>query len=130
MTSTLKGSPRGMRRERRRSTWKKFGDVKASRPRFPMESAGGETGGTVNDVPLLLRHTFAGPKVTPGMKGEVVAPPTEGRACDAPKSRRVSGPVMTLKGRPEENSTMGEREKSAMRCLNKPSPALAQPDGR
>src|SRR5260370_22114223 len=106
MTSTLKRSPRGMRRERRRSTWKKFGDVKASRPRFPMQPAGGETRGTVNDVPLLLRHTFAGPNGTPGMKGEGVAPTTAGRACDAPKSRRVSLPVMTLKGRPEDNAAL------------------------
>src|SRR5258708_6099121 len=124
-TSILKRSPRGMRRERRISHWKKLGCVKRFRPRLPMQPAGGETRGTWNFVPSLLRQTLAGPKVTPGMKGEEVAPPTEGRACDAPKSRRVSVAVMTLKGRPEENSTIGDRVKSAMRCLKKPSPDLA-----
>src|SRR5258708_31988865 len=130
MTSILKRSPRGMRRERRISHWKKLGDVKRLRPRFPLQPAGGETRGTWNVVPSLLRQTLAGPKVTPGMKDEVVPPPTEGRACDAPKSRRVSVPVMTLKGRPEENSTMGERVKSAARCLKKPSPNLAAADSK
>src|SRR2546427_5563270 len=128
MTSILKRSPRGMRRERRMSHWKKLGDVKRLRPRFPLQPAGGETSGTWNGVPSLLRHTLAGPRVTPGMKGEVVPPPTEGRACDAPKSSRVSVPVMTLKGRPEENSTMGDRLKSPKRYLKKPSPCLALPD--
>src|SRR5712691_5214818 len=125
ITSILKRSPRGMRRERRISTWKKFGDVKRFRPRFPLQPAGGATRGTVNVVPSLLRQTLAGPKVTPGMKGDDVAPPTEGRACEAPKSRRVSVPVMTLKGRPEEYSMMGARVKLPMRCLKKPSPDLA-----
>src|SRR5260370_19474803 len=128
MTAILRRSPRGMRRERRMSNWKKLGEVKRLRPRFPMGLAGGASRGTVNVVPSLLRHTLAGPKVTPGMKGDDVAPPTEGRACDAPRSRRVSVPVITLKGRPEENSTMGEREKLAMRCLKKPSPDFAPDD--
>src|SRR5256712_11674247 len=90
MTSILKRSPRGMRRERRISTWKKLGEVKRFRPRFPLQPAGGATRGTVNVVPSLLRQTLAGPKVTPGMNGELVAPPTEGRACDAPRSKRGS----------------------------------------
>src|SRR2546430_11387370 len=67
MTSILKRSPRGMRRERRMSHWKKLGDVKRLRPRFPLQPAGGETSGTWNGVPSLLRHTLAGPKVTPGI---------------------------------------------------------------
>jgi len=85
-----------MRRERRISTWKKFGDVKAFRLRFPSQPAGGATkgtpgiatAGTVNLVPSLLRHTSGGPKVTPGIEGEEVAPPTEGRPVDVLKSRR------------------------------------------
>jgi hypothetical protein len=35
---------------------------------------------------------------------------------------------MTLKGRPEENSTIGESVKSPMKCLKKPSPDLALAD--
>src|ERR1700737_2352833 len=101
MTSNLKRSPRGMRRERRISTWKKLGDVKAFRPRFPMQPAGGATRGTLNVEPSPLRHTLGGPKVTPGIKGEEVAPPTEGRPVDALKSRRGFSPAMTLNGLPE-----------------------------
>src|SRR5438045_9070951 len=83
MRSTLKRSPRGMRRERRMSAWKKFGDVKAFRPRFPLQPAGGATRGTLNVVPSLLRHTLGGPKVTPGIKGEAVDPPTARRPVAA-----------------------------------------------
>src|SRR5260370_6138639 len=95
MRSILKRSPRGMRRERRISTWKKLGDVKAFRPRFPMQPAGGATRGTLNVVPSLLRHTLGAPKVAPGIKGEEVPPPTEGRPVEVLKSRRVLLPVMT-----------------------------------
>src|SRR6266403_1607925 len=35
---------------------------------------------------------------------------------------------MTLKGRPEENSTIGESVKSPMKCLKNPSPDLEVPD--
>src|SRR5438045_8493247 len=90
MRSTLKRSPRGMRRERRKSTWKKFGDVKAFRPRFPLEPAGGATRGTLNVVPSRLRHTRGGPKVTPGIKGEEGAPPAEGRHVEVRKWSRRS----------------------------------------
>src|SRR5437899_2613761 len=117
MRSTLKRSPRGMRRERRRSTWKKFGDVKALRPRFPLQPAGGATRGTLNVVPSPLRHTLGGPKVTPGINGEEVPPPREGRPVEVLKSRRVFSPVMTLNGLPDEYSMMGERVKLAMRYL-------------
>src|ERR1700730_8976268 len=96
--SSWKRSPSGMRLERRMSHWKKLGEVKRLRPRLPSQPAGGEmvgkpgigTGGTAKGFPLLSKHIFATPKVTPGMKGEVVAPPTEGRACEAPRSSRVS----------------------------------------
>src|SRR6266852_3040102 len=125
MRSILKRSPRGMRRERRKSIWKKLGDVKAFRPRFPSQPAGGATRGTLNVVPSALRHTLGGPKVTPGIKGEEVAPPTDGRPVEELKSRRVASPVMTLNGLPEEYSMMGETVKSAMRCLKKPSPDFA-----
>ena len=110
------------------SAWKKVGDVKAFRPRFPLQPAGGATRGTLNVVPSLLRHTLGGPKVTPGIKGEEVAPPTEGRPVEVLKSRRVFSPVMTLNGLPEEYSMMGETVKSATRCLKKPSPDLAPAD--
>src|SRR5215472_14445045 len=66
------------------------------------------------------------------MKAEVVppAPPaaTEGRAWDAPRSRRVSSPVITLNGRPEESSTIGESVKSPKKRLKTLSPDLALPD--
>ena len=52
--------------------------------------------GTLKVVNELVRHTLAGAKEKPGMNGEVVPPPTEGRACEAPKSSRVSSPVMML----------------------------------
>ena len=78
--------------------------------------------------PLFVRQTFASPNVTPGRKGDIVAPPTDGRACEAPRSRRVSSAVMTLNGLPEENSTMGESVKSPMKCWKNPSPDLALPD--
>src|SRR5260370_634669 len=93
MTSTSKRSPRGMRRERRISTWKKLGDVKRLRPRFPVQPAGGATRGTVNVVPSLLRQTLAGPKGTPGVKGDEGGPPTGGRAREAAKSSHVSRAV-------------------------------------
>src|SRR5882672_9481413 len=128
MRSILKRSPRGMRRETRISTWKKLGDVKAFRPRFPLQPAGGATRGTLNVVPSLLRHTLGGPKVTPGIKDEVVPPPTEGRPVEVLKSRRVFSPVMTLNGLPDEYSMMGEKVKSAMKCLKKLSPDLACAD--
>src|SRR5712672_3530060 len=131
MTSILKRSPRGMRRESRISHSKKLGEVKALRPRFPLQPAPRVVkGGTLKVLPLFVRQLFATPKTTPGMKGDVVpvVPPTEGRACEAPRSRRVSVPVMTLYGRPEENSTSGDTVKSAMKCFKKPSPDLAPPD--
>src|SRR5258708_18036715 len=86
ITSTLKRSPRGMRRERRISTWKKFGDVKAFRPRFPSQPPGGATkgtpglatAGTPDVVPSPLGHTSVGPEVAAGIEGEEEAPPTEG----------------------------------------------------
>src|SRR2546429_7729530 len=104
ITSTLKRSPRGMRRERRISIWKKVGDVKAFRPRFPLQPAGGATRGTLNVVPSLLRHTLGGPKDTPGIKGEEGAPPTEGRPVEVLKSRRGFSPLMTLNVLPEGDS--------------------------
>src|SRR5208282_5571027 len=55
----------------------------------------------------------------------VVPPEMEGRAWDAPRSRRVSSPLMTLKGLPEETSMIGDRVKSAIRCFQKLSPPLA-----
>src|SRR5581483_3442453 len=75
------------------------------------------------------RHALATPKVTPGMNGEVVVPPlpTDGRAWEAPRSRRVSSPVITLNGRPEETSTIGAKVKSPMKCFQAPSPDLALP---
>jgi len=98
-----------MRRESRISIWKKLGDVKAFRPRFPSQPAGGATRGTLNVVPSLLRQTLGGAKVAPGIKGEDVAPPTDGRPVDVLKSRRVFSPVMTLNGLPDEYSMMGEK---------------------
>jgi hypothetical protein len=86
----------------------------------------------VKGLPLPFKHTFAGTKTTPGMNAEVVPvvplAATEGRACDAPRSSRVSSPVMTLNGRPEESSTIGESVKSPTKCLKIPSPDLALPD--
>jgi len=84
--------------------------------------------GTVKGFPPLSKQIFATPKVTPGMKGEDVPPPTEGRACEAPKSRRVSVAVMTLKGRPEENSMIGESVNPLMKCLKKLSLDAEVPD--
>src|SRR6267378_2017799 len=87
--SSLKRSPNGMRLETRKSHWKKLGDVKAFRPRLPLQPAGGEIigkpgiWGTANGFPLLSKHTSATPNVTPGVYLEVVPVPlarTDGRA--------------------------------------------------
>src|SRR6266568_659659 len=132
MMSNFSRSPSGKRRERRISHWKKLGMTKRSRPRLPVQPAGGATSGTVKLAPLLSWQTLAGTNTTPGMNVEVVPVvplgAMEGRACDAPKSKRVSSPVMTLNGRPEENSTMGESVKSPKKCFKAPSPDLALPD--
>src|SRR5260370_7555824 len=103
MTSTLKRSPRGMRRERRISNWKKLGDVKRLRPRFPVQPAGGATRGTVNVVPSLLRQTLAGPKVSPGMKADDVAPLKECRGLFAPQTTPVSLPRTPPHPRPPQS---------------------------
>jgi len=48
------------------------------------------------------------------MKGEDTPPaPTEGRSVFEPKSILKSVPVITAKGRPDENSMMGERTNPA-----------------
>src|SRR5260370_41570609 len=117
-----------MRMEMGISTWKKFGDVKAFRPRFPSQPSGGAKTGTLKVVPSALRHRLGEPKVTPGIKGEEVAPPTEGRPVEVLKSRRVFSPVMTLNGLPDENSMIGETVKSATICLKKPSPDFVPAD--
>ena len=133
MMSNLTRSPKGMAFERRISHWKKLGMRKRSRPRLPTQPAGGAMNGTVKALPLLVKQTFAGTKTTPGMNVEVVPLPLavmEGRAWDAPRSRRVSSPVMTLNGRPEENSTMGESVKSPKKRLKNPSPDLPLGDCR
>src|ERR1700723_2863154 len=81
--------------------------------------------GTENVDPVAVRQTLACTKLTPLMYGETVpAEPvtTEGRACEEPRSRRVSSPVMMLKGRPEESSTIGAIVKSPRKRLTKPSP--------
>src|SRR5947208_6157480 len=86
---------------------------------------------SVKALQLLIKQTFEGTKTTPGMNVEVVPLPLavmEGRAWEAPRSSRVSSPVMTLNGRPEENSTMGESVKSPKKCFKAPSPDLALPD--
>src|SRR5579859_75347 len=128
MMSNFSRSPSGIRRESRISHSKKLGMTKRLRPRLPSHPAGGATSGTVNEAPLLSRQVLAGTKTTPGMNVEAVpAVPlgaTEGRACEAPRSKRVSSPVMTLYGLPEENSTMGESVKSPKKRLKAPSPDL------
>src|SRR5262249_28506438 len=87
-------SPSAKRRETRRSQVKKPGSVNALRPKLPLQPAGGATPGTLKGERSFARQTLATPKVTAGMNGEVVVPPlpTEGRACDAPRSSRVSSP--------------------------------------
>src|SRR5208282_6453226 len=103
---------------------KKPGMLNAFRPRFPMHPAPAVVNpGTANGAPLSVKHTFARTKVTPGMYGDVVPPvaalPTDGRACEAPRSSRVSSPVMTLNGRPEATSIIGEMVMSSPRRLKK-----------
>src|ERR1700674_1848721 len=103
--------------------------VNLLRPRSPVQPSGGVIPGTVKGWPALVRQTVGGPKTTPGIKGEVVAPGApaterEGRIWDAPRSRRVSSPVMTLKGLPEESSTSGARVKSLKKLCTKESPPL------
>src|SRR5262249_52445660 len=57
MTSSLKRSPRGKRRESRRSNWKKFGVVKALRPRSPLQpNGGGGPGSADGEAPLGKRR--------------------------------------------------------------------------
>src|SRR5262249_20629180 len=103
--STLHRSPSGIVFDNRISIWKNPGPVKAFRPRLPAQPAGGVKNGTVKGVPALVRQTSATPNCVPEMNGEVVPlETTEGRAWEAPRSRRVSVPVMTLNGRPEDTS--------------------------
>src|SRR5215813_1308555 len=63
------------------------------------------------------------------MNGEVVPPvlTTDGRACEAPKSSRVSVPVITLKGRPDETSMSGANVKPLRKCRQALSPLLPAP---
>src|SRR6266404_9937246 len=57
MTSSLKRSPRGIRRERRISHWKKLGSVKRFRPRLPLQPAPRVVkGGMLKVLPLFVRH--------------------------------------------------------------------------
>src|SRR5207249_3040782 len=124
MRSSLNRSPSGMRLDTRKSHWKKLGIVKRFRPRLPSQPAGaGSTPVDGKGEPSFARQTLAGPKVTPGMYfSEVVPVPLatmEGRAWEAPRSRRVSWPVMTLNGRPEENSIIGETVKPSMKYFAK-----------
>src|ERR1700687_584975 len=84
--------------------------------------------GTVKSAPEFVLHEVAVVKVKPGMNGEEVAPPTEGRACEAPRSRRASLPVMTLNGLPEETSMSGATVKPLASHFNVPSPRVARGD--
>src|SRR5262249_11667120 len=73
-------------------------------------------------------HRLAGTNATPWRKGEVVAPAVpagaiDGRSFDALRSRRVSAPVITWKGRPEDTSIRGATVKLLKRALAKLSPA-------
>src|ERR1051326_731263 len=96
MRSKRKRSPKRRLLETRRSTSKKPGPVKVLRPRLPSQPCDGETPGMEKAEPSLARQTLAGMKLTPEINGEVVPEPTEGRAWEAPRSRRVSWPVRTL----------------------------------
>ena len=124
--SSFRRSPKGICLDRRRSTSKKPGPTKALRPRLPSQPKGGVKGGTENVEPLLVRQILAGAKCTPGIKGEVVPPleTTDGRAWEAPRSKRVSVPVRTLNGRPEETSMIGASVKFPMKCFHGLSPTL------
>src|SRR5882724_12054898 len=126
--SSLRRSPSETRRPSRISQVKNPEVLKRLRPRLPVQPSGGVTPGTmvVKGLPPLSTQTFAGPKVAPGMNGDWALPPTDGRSWEALRSRRVSPATMMLKGRPEETSTMGERLKSPIRYLKKPSPDLAE----
>src|SRR4029077_16872747 len=58
------------------------------------------------------------------MYGEAVAPPAAGRSWEAPRSSRVSDPVITLKGRPEDNSISGAIVKLLRKACMNPSPCV------
>ena len=49
---------------------------------------------------------------------------TDGRAWEAPRSKRVSVPVITLKGLPEESSMIGATVKPPTKCFQALSPPL------
>src|SRR5437879_977056 len=117
MNSRLTLSVKWNLREMRRSHWKKLGRTNVFRPRLPVQPTGGETGGTG------LSQTVGRMNETPGMNGEVAPPEgaTDGRAVFAPKSNRRSLPVRTVKGRPEDTSTIGATVKSARNLCQKPS---------
>src|SRR5262245_12307207 len=94
-----------------------------------MQPAGGVKNGTVKGSPEFVRQTSATPNCTPEMNGDVVPPllTTEGRAWDAPRSSRVSSPVITLKGRPDETSISGAKVKPPMKCRQALSPLFGAP---
>ena len=97
------------------------------RPRFPSQPKGGVMPGTEKGCPELVRHTVAFVNAKPWMNGELVAPAvpagtTEGRSFEALISRRVSKPLMTGKGLPEDTSQSGATVKLLKKLLRKPCP--------
>src|SRR5436309_6195853 len=79
-----------------------------------IDTAGGIGTGAGGNCTTAL-HTVGGRKVTPGTNGELTPPEgvTDGRSVFEPRLRLKSVPVMTVKGRPEEASTMGTTVHSA-----------------
>src|SRR5271165_4357596 len=129
ITCTWRRSPKLIALAMRISNWKKPGMEYLSRPRVPVQPAGGVIPGIEKGTLWLVRHWVASKKAAPGIYGSVVAPGVPmgtmlGRIEEAPRSRRVSSLVMMLKGRPEETSIRGATVKLLKKARVKDSPDL------
>src|SRR5215475_4388248 len=105
-----------MRRATRRSVNTVFGRMPALRPRLPGTVPSMKHAACKKPVGEYFDATGASPQEsTP-----VPAGTTFGRSVFEPKSKLVSDPVRTAKGRPELNSTIGATVQSLKRCRRLP----------
>src|SRR5215469_3797584 len=126
MSCNCTRSPRLTAFATRISQEKNMGMVKRLRLRSPTQPSGGVIPGTVYGVVGAANAQFL-------TKGVVVAPAVpagtmEGRSLLAPRSSRVSSPVMISYGRPEETSMSGATVQLLKNALTKPSPGTCGED--
>src|SRR6516162_6548604 len=135
MSCNCTRSPRLTAFATRISQEKNMGMVKRLRLRSPTQPSGGVIPGTVYGVfgPALVQQLVGAANAQFLTKGVVVAPAVpagtmEGRSLLAPRSSRVSSPVMISYGRPEETSMSGATVQLLKNALTKPSPGTCGED--